>query len=183
MAFSCPMPHSASMVTAANSNVPMDMGSPGTVLLKNVTESVITIIAGRLNSNPVASATSQPTAPISAVCATESKKAASEQRTNGEESDQTCQTQNQPNRDPGQEVAQLRKQQGARTQDDNGRGKLEGALQRDCREYLAQTNLVPESEDAYLYDLIEDANRTEGVEAGAGLLNEEQPCRTGVFSE
>ena len=68
IASSRPTPQSASMETAANSNVPMDMGRPGTVLLKNVIDIVMTIIAGRLTCKSVASTTNQPTTPRSPAC-------------------------------------------------------------------------------------------------------------------
>ena len=58
----------------------MDIGKPGTVLLKNVTPSVITIIEGALISTPVATATSQPAPPIIAACATDMANAANVRR-------------------------------------------------------------------------------------------------------
>ena len=64
------------METAANSNVPMDMGRPGTVLLKNVIDIVMTIIAGRLTCKSVASTTNQPTTPRSPACTNEIRNAA-----------------------------------------------------------------------------------------------------------
>ena len=74
------IPQKPSIVSAANSKVPKDIGKPGTVLLKKVMPSVITIIEGALISMPVATATSQPAPPIIAACNTDMANAASVRR-------------------------------------------------------------------------------------------------------
>ena len=76
-AMACPVStfQSRSMDTAANSKVPMAMGRPGTVLLKNTIPSVMTIMAGTPRPMPVALATIQPASPTSTAWATDITKA------------------------------------------------------------------------------------------------------------